>query len=216
VPVLRYIRPNLATFKSLLNGAVVTPLRWLFMQIRRLITVISNNGETVIALSSLFVSVATVYVAREALKDQHHHNVLSVRPLPMLTVYDGQEKLEVVLHNNGSGPLIIKNTIVSDGSNAKNSVIEWMPDLPEGMRWDAFASETIDRSVPPGGEIPLIRLVGKQSDPVFRAARDKCRDALGGLTVKVNYSDIYGTRMNPHEKELSWFGRHKEREPSGR
>jgi len=192
-----------------LEALVLGPLSWLIRSVTALLAYFAKKPDTAIALFALIVSVLTVYFAREALRDQHRHNILSVKPLPMVTVFSGQEKLEVVLHNNGSGPMIIKDIDVYRGEDVKKSVIDWMPDLPEGMRWDAFASAMSDRSLAPEGEIALVRLTGKQTEPAFREARDKCRDALSSLTVKVGYTDIYESPMPLHVRNLSLFGRHK-------
>jgi hypothetical protein len=188
------------------------PPRWAGRKSREFISWLEKNNNlatAIIALAALVVSVVSVILTMVTLRDQRHHNMLSVKPIPMLTVFDGQEKLDVVLSNNGSGPLIVKDINVSDGKYVKKSVIAWMPELPEGMRWEAFASESSERSLAPGGEIALIRLVGRQSDPAFREVRDKCREALRKLTVTVKCTDIYESSMDPHEKKLSWFGRHK-------
>ncbi|SIN69356.1 hypothetical protein SAMN05444166_0169 [Singulisphaera sp. GP187] len=196
-----------------------TATRWVGGKLKCLISWLETNGNLAnaiatilsafIAFVALFASLVSVYLAREALKDQHHHNVLSVKPLPMLTVFDGEEKIQVVLRNNGSGPLIIKDIGVTDGKHEKTSVIEWMPELPDGIQWDTFASESRERSLAPGDEIVLVRLLGEPSDPAFREGRDKSRNALRNLTVSVRHTDIYGTSMVPHVMDLTWFGRRK-------
>jgi hypothetical protein len=161
------------------------------------------------AWSSLGATKTSVDLARETLKEQHRYNVLSVIPIPMLTVYNGEEKLEVKLRNNGAGPLNIRDIEVRDGNVVKGALIRWMPNLPEGIRWDNFATESKDRSVAVADEIILIRLLGKQSDPVFRGARDKCREALRKLTLTVKYTDIYKSSFDPHVRDLSGFGEYE-------
>jgi len=44
----------------------------------------------------------------------------------------------------------------------------------------------------------------------FIVARDTTRAALRSLTVNVEFTDIYQTQMMPYQKQLSWFGRHRD------
>ncbi len=61
----------------------------------------------VVAALAFFVSVCSLAVSVIALRRQHRHNVLSVSPLPEVTVADYLDSVRVRLRNNGSGPMTL-------------------------------------------------------------------------------------------------------------
>jgi hypothetical protein len=163
--------------------------------------------STFIAFMAFVVSVVSLYVGLRALRLQHRHNVLSVKPLPIVSYGDYEDRLTVAIHNNGPGPLIIKGVAVSNGSESKDSLIDWMPALGGVLCWDTFTGSVDHRSIPSGGEIILLQLSGDSEDAAFREARDSCRVVLGKLKVTADYTDIYESIMPPIERSLEWFGR---------
>lgn len=169
---------------------------------------LSSIANTVVAACALFVSMVSLYVATATLRHQRRHNILSVTPIPEVTVADFENSLRVKIRNHGSGPLLIRQVEVSDGSQTLESVIGWMPDLPAGLFWATYAENLKGTSLLPGKEVALIQLDGDDEDPTFVRLRDDCRAALQNLSVTVEFSDVYGTRMEPLMKKLDWFGRH--------
>ena len=149
----------------------------------------------------------SLYVSHAALKIQRRHNVLSVKPIPMVSVADYEDRLTVKILNNGSGPLIIKDVQVKKESQVRESLVDWMLSLPDGMYWATFVGPVKNRSLLPGNEIKLLELTGDHSEKEFEAVRDSCRAALCQLTVVLDYTDVYGSAFESHEKHLSWFGR---------
>lgn len=168
----------------------------------------SSVANTVIAVCALFVSLVSLYVASATLRHQRQHNMLSVTPIPEVTVADFENSLRVKIRNHGSGPLLIRRVEVSDGSQILESVIAWMPDLPAGMFWVTYAENLKGTSLLPGKEVILAQLDGDETDAEYVAMRDECRGLLRKLSVCVEFSDVYGTRMIPLVKKLDWFGRH--------
>ena len=161
------------------------------------------------AILALFVSVVSVAVSLWALHVQRKHNVLSVHPLPEATVADFENSLRVKIRNNGAGPMIIQAVTVTDGQEVKDSIIGWMPALPSDRPWSTFSHALKLRTLLAGGEIILLELTEYDGEAQFAAARDPVRCALSGLTVKVQYTDVYGTMFAKYQKPLSWFGRKK-------
>ena len=104
--------------------------------------------------------------------------------------------------------MIVTAVTVSDGTNVKPSVLDWMPELPEGRPWTNFAGEVRDRTLAPGSEIILLELTEYDGEKGFAMSRDLVRSMLAPLAVNVEYTNIYNTVMPPRRKELSWFGRH--------
>lgn len=168
---------------------------------------LATVASAIIALAAFIISVASLFVSRATLKKQHRHNVLSVTPIPMVSVADYEDRITVKILNNGSGPLIIRNVKVKKEFQVRESLIDWMPSLPDGMYWSTFVGPIENRSLLPGNEIKLLELTGDHPDRNFEKFRDECRVALCPLTVALEYTDVYGSAFQPHEKCLSWFGR---------
>lgn len=169
---------------------------------------IAAVASALVAAIAFVVSVAALCVAHSTLRHQRQHNRLSVTPIPEATVADYENSLRVKLRNHGSGPLIVVDLHVGDGSSTKRTLLDWMPDLPAGRYWTNYAGEICHRSILPGHEIPLIQLDGDPEDPEFADIRDACRLALSRLILKVEFTDVYGTDMKPYRKSLTWFTRH--------
>jgi len=168
---------------------------------------IATVASAFIALAAFVTSVASLFVSRATLKKQHRHNVLSVTPIPMVSVADYEDRLTVKILNNGSGPLIIRNVKVKKESQERQSLIAWMPSLPDSMYWSTFVGPIENRSLLPGNEIKLLELTGDHPGQKFEKFRNECRAALSPLTVTLEYTDVYGSTFKSHEKCLSWFGR---------
>jgi hypothetical protein len=159
------------------------------------------------AILALFVSCVSVWISVSSARSQRRHNEFSVRPLAEVTVADYENSLRVKLRNNGSGPMIVLAVTVSDGSNAHESLIEWMPALSQGRPWNNFSHALRRRTLQAGAEIILLELTEHKDELDFSLHRDQVRAALASLTVNVEYTDIYETVMQPCRKPLSWFGR---------
>ncbi|WP_157008342.1 hypothetical protein [Xenophilus azovorans] len=159
------------------------------------------------AALALLVSCVSVWISVWAVRSQRRHNELSVRPLAEVTVADYENSLRVKLRNNGAGPMIVLAVTVSDGHNAQEAVIDWMPALPGNRAWNNFSHALRRRTLQAGAEIILLELTEGEDEKGFEACRDQVRAALAPLTVNVEYTDIYETVMQPCRKPLSWFGR---------
>jgi hypothetical protein len=160
------------------------------------------------AFFALVVSGISVGISVWAVKSERRHSQLSVRPLAEVDVADYENSLKIRLCNHGIGPMIIKGVTVSDGKDAKSSVLDWMPELPNDHGWTTFSDDMLGRTLAPGSEIVLIELTEYEGEEEFASYRDLIRPALAPLTVNVEYTDIYNTAMKPTIKKLSWFGRH--------
>jgi len=168
---------------------------------------LATVASAIIALAVFIISLVSLYVSHAVLKIQRRHNVLSVKPIPMVSVADYEDRLTVKILNNGSGPLIIKDVQVKNESQVRESLIAWMPSLPDGMYWATFVGPVKNRSLLPGNEIKLLELSGDHAENKFEVVRNNCRAALSPLTVAVEYTDVYGSVFPLHEKQLSWFAR---------
>jgi hypothetical protein len=164
-------------------------------------------ANAIAAVASALTALIALFVSLWALHIQRRHNVLSIRPIPEVTIADYEDSLRVKLRNNGSGPLIVASLEVFNGSAAKGSVIEWMPTLPGSRRWNHFAMALERRTIQPNGAVPLLELTAGEGEPLFEVCRDLTRAELSKLRVVVHYTDIYESALPPYEKSLAWFGR---------
>ena len=159
------------------------------------------------AILALFISAISVWISIWSARTQRKHNQLSVRPLAEVAVADYENSISVKLRNNGTGPMIITAVTVSDAKYTKDCLVEWMPDLPGGRPWNNFTHTLRHRTLQSGAVIVLLELTENEDARSFPMCRDLARKALAPLTIKVEYTDIYESVMNPCSKSLSWFGR---------
>jgi hypothetical protein len=162
------------------------------------------------AFLALLVSAISVGISVWAVRSARRHNALSVRPLAEVAVADYENCVRVKLKNHGTGPLLITAFTVSDGRNTRSNLIDWTPPLHKGRMWNTFVGNVAGRSLSPGSEIVLLELEEYEGESGFAVSRDAVRKALAPLTVTVEYTDVYNTAMPPHQKALTWFGRHVE------
>jgi hypothetical protein len=140
-------------------------------------------ANAIAAVASALTALIALFVSLWALHIQRRHNVLSIRPIPEVTVADYEDSLRVKLRNNGSGPLIVASLEVFNGSAAKGSVIEWMPTLPGNRPWNHFSMALERRTIQPDGVVPLLELTAGEGEPQFDAPNkriERSRHIFGG------------------------------------
>lgn len=167
-------------------------------------------GSAVLAGVACLISFVSLYVSHKTAKHQETHDRMSVRPLVYVAVGDYENRIYVKIQNNGVGPLILKRITVVGAAEPDKPLIEAMPELPPKAAWANFVEDIAGRSIPPGGEVFLIDLEegSSASRASFSLARDKVRLALGTLTIKVEYTDVYDQLLPPAIRKLNWFHRH--------
>jgi hypothetical protein len=156
---------------------------------------------------SAFTALIALVVSVWALWVQRSHNKISVRPMPEVTLGDYENSISVKLSNNGVGPLVVNRVLVRNGTEERESIIDWMPALPNARPWTNFAIVEPGRTVKTNGLVPLVELTQEQGEVGFAAIRDSARAALSRLTVTVEYTDVYGSTFSPCTRSLDWFGR---------
>lgn len=167
-------------------------------------------GSAILAAVACLISFISLYVSHRTAKHQENHDRMSVRPLVYVALGDYENRLYVKIQNNGVGPLILKRITVEGAAEPNKPLIEAMPELPQKAAWTNFVEEITGRSVPPGGEVFLVDLEegSSASRAYFTLARDLVRVALGPLTVKVEYTDVYDQSLPIAVRKLDWFHRH--------
>jgi hypothetical protein len=171
---------------------------------------ISHSAEAtaITAVGALLTSFISVMLAIWALRTQRIHNLKSVAPFGELTIADYENRLKITLCNTGAGPLIVQSFRAYDmKGDEKNSVVAWMPALPDGVRWTAFTGELSGRCLAPGEERTILQLDGEPDSATFAELRDAVRGSLSGLHIEVIYRDIYDKVHPARGRPLDWFGR---------
>ena len=178
---------------------------------------LSDNPETanavvaaigvLVALFALWVSVYSNRTARKSLEIQHRHNVLSVRPIPEITIADYENSLRVRLRNNGMGTLIVENSWFETSERWESALVYMMPRLPPNRPWNHFTSDIAGRTIQPGKYLHLLELTKNENELEFGKTRDLVRASLKDITITVQYTDVYETHFPYYIKNLSWFGR---------
>ena len=178
----------------------------------QLFQALQNNSENIIALTALcavFISFISISLTAITIWLQRRHNFKSVMPIADIHLPDYENRISVEVENTGIGPLIINEVIVfnKDNGEKKNSVIEWLPDLPLDYSWDTFTLYFQGRVISPNQKIVFVKLSGDLEDHTFIYSRNLVRSALSKLILIIKYSDIYGRKMKPSIRPLDWFGR---------
>jgi hypothetical protein len=199
------VRDHVIAFLTQLPDRVLLPVwEW-----------IKDNAEATVALASLVVAFQAFRTSLETSKAQRKHNQLSVTPLVNIMFGDYDNDLFVKLVNNGTGPMVIKSITVIGAANPSEPLIDAMPDLPRDdlVSWRHFIGDATGRSIRAGGgEISLLHLCDNGEEAlkdVFALSRDTVRAALGPLTLRVDYTDIYEKRFVT-ERSFDYFLRNKE------
>ena len=169
-----------------------------------------SEAAVIIAGMALILSSISTIAAVIAVFLQRSHNRRSVRPLADILLSDYENRLAVAVLNNGMGPLLIECLEVSlDGKVQNKDVIDLMPKTPPNIDWWTFVKNLSGRVLSPGERRVVIELRGDESDSNFILFRDKVRNALTSLHLKLRYKDVYGKQMPFCERSLGWFGRSK-------
>jgi hypothetical protein len=169
----------------------------------------ANTANALAAIGSALAAFLAVVVSTITLGHQRKHDRLTVRPLAYIMVGDYDDRVYVKVANNGTGPMIIKSITVNDKPRPLYQALSDI--LPEGIYWTNYTADYADRSVRAGGQVVLVDLDSGSNTHVspekFGEARDLVRRALGNITVRVKYTDIYNKNQPIAERKLDWFHR---------
>jgi hypothetical protein len=165
--------------------------------------------EMYVAIGALVVSVVTVVVSVWSGLAERNHMRLSVRPVATIPVANFENRIGVWLANKGLGPMRINAVRITDAAGHTHpDVLSHMPALPTGLSWTNYHGKADGAFIEAGKRLELLLLEGDDTKSTFRTARDSARPVLAGLTVHVEYEDLYGNKMAPVERTLSWFAGH--------
>ncbi len=170
----------------------------------------SKNKDIAQILSSLiaiFVGFLSVILTALILRTNRRHNQLSVKPLGELHEADYEGRLCVSIRNKGNGPLIIKAIRAEKKGMSKSDLLNWMPNLPEGISWSDFNTNLEGSSLMPSESVPLLEFSLNINNKLETDTRDLIRKSLAEITMEIDYIDIYNNKFSIPPKLLSWFAR---------
>jgi hypothetical protein len=167
---------------------------------------IGAGASAVIALVALLVAIVSAFISVRALRIQREHNMLSLTPLLRVSPVDLEERLAVVLKNNGPGPVLIQKISATLGSDVHDSIRRCLDNPPASVTWESYVGPVDDESMAPGEEICLLALRGDVANPEYVSFRDLCRARLADITLTVAYTDVYKQQLKL-VKPLRWYGR---------
>lgn len=164
------------------------------------------SEETIVAICALVVATVSTALAAWTAFIQRRHMQLSVRPIAAVPVANYENRIGVFLKNTGLGPMrVVSLRATSDEGKIQDSLISHMPPLRPNIMWSTYYGTADGLALEPGSMVDLLLLEGKFDDPDFRGSRDSVRAALSKITLVVEYEDLYGRRMRPYNRDLSWF-----------
>jgi hypothetical protein len=160
-----------------------------------IVSFLSANDKLVAAwtaIAALFVSLVSIILTFVSLWMQRRHNRKSVQPIGHISVGDYENEIFVRLRNDGIGPMIVKTAQVynSDDGRTQISIIDFMPELPDGYSWTTFIRAMDGRAVSANDHLTLVSLVGNPEDRKFASAREAVRKKLSTLSISVGYNNI--------------------------
>lgn len=161
----------------------------------------------IVAFSAIIISIAAILLTAMTLKMQREHNFSSTRPICFVDVFDYSNHTAVELYNGGIGPMIINDIKVSMGVEYKRNIIEWLPQIDEGLRWKNFNTDMNLTVVPAGTSLTMIAFAADEENNTAVNFRNQIRKKMSALTVEVTYSNIYDKQLPVVTRSLDIFGR---------
>jgi len=166
---------------------------------------ISQNAQTVIAISAIIISVISLAVAIVALYTQRKHNKLSVKPIPHFSKGDYENHIFVKIKNYGLGPLKIENFEIKKNKSTFKRLIDSFDGLASKVTWETFTDDIEGRVLAPQKEFVLIQasFTSEQND-----IKQAIRESLAKTTLTIQSSCVYNEKQPEVKEELTWFARH--------
>jgi len=174
-------------------------------------------GTVIIAIFAFFVSCYSIRLTKKTLEQQQKHDRLSVKPIGIFELFDANDEIKIFLHNQGTGPMVIKSFEMFNESGEKekntqgdfkNYPIEW---LDKEVRQNVEFSNHLENTALINGLEPRKLLYFKldHTKPDQIDQRDHIRRNLKNLRIKMTYTDIYQELEGVSGGSLEYFGRQR-------
>jgi len=153
--------------------------------------------------SNMIVAVVAVSVSFFTFYDQKDYNEQSVRPLGYIQAIGKPGSLEVIIHNEGSGPMIIENITLSPSIEGKNLLVDRVSS--QVAQYAYYTKDIKERPLSANDSFVLFALRGSPGDMGYGNALQKCHEVLRDVEVTLTYRDIYNNRQKKVVRKLDWF-----------
>ncbi len=166
-------------------------------------------------ISSFIIAFCAFALSIYSICSQRKHNRLSFMPIPYVAFADYTDLIRVKIRNDGNGPLIIKNvtfTEINESLKRKDELYKLVPSPPPGLYWSDYSSG-LKRTIRPDAEVIFLCLRPDSENDRDVEFRDKLRGYLSKLSISVEYTDVYGTKLGPYSRSFDWFARHNHTRP---
>jgi|GEM_PF-1187565 len=164
---------------------------------------IVTNPSNFISACALIVSIIAIATGFVGLMIQRKHNILSVRPIGNIGLFQGPAIIEISIINNGTGPMIIKSVETENKEGIKKKYpVDWIPLQDRQLFWTALE----DISIKSGSGIYLLKFKYNPSNPDQEQKRDNIRSILKDLSIRIKYTDIYDRVQPDLVKPFDYFG----------
>lgn len=162
----------------------------------------------ILALIGLFITVALAYLSDKWNKTSLLKQERTVRPVGRIVLGNYEDLIEVKIRNNGLGPMIITSIRALKNGESKNTLIDWMPDLPaDDISWTDYVGDISGFSLSPNQELNLIKFEVNEEFWEETQFRNKLREELSTMQINILYKDIYNKDMPELKRKLDWFER---------
>lgn len=161
----------------------------------------------VVAISAMIVSVVSLAASIYFGWCTRDHNRRSVKPLPHLVLINNDDRICVRLYNNGLGPLVLRKVTARNKQKLSGHLIEIVPKSPPNLYFRHLVKVRPGRAVLPEIRLDLLDFELDVEDSAAEGYRDALRDALGDISIDVDYTDIYESRFARYTEHLTRFRR---------
>lgn len=165
------------------------------------LAMIQNNAETIIALCALFVSITSIAIGFFELHSQQKHNRLSVRPIGKIGLRTVEDKIEIEIRNDGTGPMLCSNIKIYEYAlDEMDNLRDAIPILQERPEWVEINTGT-QFAIGAGERKILLRISADHVSPEYYRYCDRILDSLEKITMEIEYHDIYDQHIGTLRRE---------------
>ena len=182
-----------------------------------LLTLVVTKPGGVLAASAFIVSLVSIIVAIKSMQYQRRYYALSLKPIPELKLNQNSNSVEIVLKNNGSGPMIIHKLKVEDRDKRRTKMNfhrSWGPgpksngtnvDIKAEPDWIKALSAMDNKSLSAGDEMVIVNMSNEYGKNYISKSNGLKKFRVKGLGIRLSYSDIYENKMSNYSKEIIDF-----------
>ena len=159
-------------------------------------------GGVIGSFISLLNLIMLTYLSIRLVKNDDERNKWTLqelaRPLGNIITIKNDNSLQIIVENCGLGPMIMtKMEICENNKVISNTFSQLILPCEDDVEFDFsfFSLSSENAIVAKDKTLTLIKIKGKKSEIDFKKFINKTRKRLDGLTLKIEYSDIYHRKI---------------------